>query len=68
MKFELANLEALPEELAKRHLGWRLIEAFNARDPERLLFWSVTFAKYEGTADATIANQVLATTVSDRRN
>ena len=65
---ELANLEALPEELAKRHLGWRLIEAFNAGDAERLLFWSVTFAKYEGAADATIAHQVLATTGSDKRN
>ena len=57
---ELAKLEALPEELAARHLGWRLIEALVARDPERLLFWSVAsvaFAKYEGQDDAVIVDE-----------
>lgn len=65
---ELAKLEALPEKLATRHLGWRLIEAFNARDPEQLLFWSVAFAKYKGAGDAEIACQVLSTTMTDSRN
>lgn len=63
---ELAKLEALPEALAARHLGWRLIEAFVARDPERLLFWSVAFAKYEGAEDAVIVDEVLAATLPDR--
>ena len=63
---ELAKLEALPEPLAARHLGWRLIEAFVARDPERLLFWSVAFAKYEGAEDAVIVDEVLAATLPDR--
>ena len=39
LEAELAKLEALPKELAERHLGWRLIEAFVARDPGYLLFW-----------------------------
>ncbi|WP_375462120.1 hypothetical protein [uncultured Enterovirga sp.] len=65
---ELAKLDALPESLATRHLGWRLIEAFNARDPELLLFWSVAFAKYEGANDAEIAYQVLSTTAPGKRN
>ena len=59
---ELAKLEALPEELAERHLGWRLIEAFVARDPNLLLFWSVAFAKYEGQRDSDILQQVVGTT------
>jgi hypothetical protein len=63
---ELAKLETLPEELAERHLGWRLIEAFVARDPERLLFWSVAFAKYEGQDDALIVDEVLSATLPDR--
>ena len=63
---ELAKLEALPEELAERHLGWRLIEAFVARDPERLLFWSVAFAKYEGTDGAAIIDEVLSAALPDR--
>lgn len=62
---ELARLEALPAKLAERHLGWRLIEAFVARDPEQLLFWSVAFAKYEGAKDAEIAHQVLSTTAAE---
>lgn len=65
---ELAKLEMLPETLATRHLGWRLIEAFTARDPELLLFWSVAFAKYEGAGDAEIAKQVLSTTITSNRN
>ncbi len=60
---ELAKLEALPEELAERHLGWRLIEAFVARDPSELLFWSVAFARFEGAEDAEILDEVLAATV-----
>ncbi len=39
---ELAKLETVPSELAERHLGWRLIEAFVARDTAELLFWSVS--------------------------
>lgn len=62
---ELARLDALPPELAERHLGWRLIEAFVARDAAELLFWSVAFAKYEGTGDAEIVEEVLAATVPD---
>ncbi len=62
---ELARLEALPAKLAARHLGWRLIEAFVARDPEQLLFWSVAFTKYEGAKDAEIAHQVLSTTAAE---
>ena len=65
---ELAKLGALPQELAERHLGWRLIEAFVARDPGSLLFWSVAFAKYEGQDDAAIAHQVLSTTRPDAPN
>lgn len=56
---ELAKLEALPDKLAARHLGWRLIEAFVARDPGSLLFWSVAFARYEGTAGAEIVDEVV---------
>ena len=63
---ELAKLEALPEELAARHLGWRLIEAFVARDPERLVFWSVAFAKYEGQDSALIVDEILSVTIPDR--
>ena len=63
---ELAKVEALPEPLAARHLGWRLIEAFVARDPERLLFWSVAFAEYEGAEHAAIVNEVLSATLPDR--
>lgn len=62
---ELAKLEALPEELAERHLGWRLIEAFVARDPGSLLFWSVAFAKYEGQEDSAIVDRVLSATRLD---
>lgn len=64
---ELAKLEALPDELAERHLGWRLIEAFVARDPSKLLFWSVAFARYEGAEDAEIVDDVLAATVPGSR-
>ena len=60
IEVELAKLEALPEELAERHLGWRLIEAFVARDPGELLFWSVAFARYEGTDNAAIVEEVLS--------
>lgn len=63
---ELAKLSALPEKLAERHLGWRLIEAFVARDPGSLLFWSVAFAKYEGAEDAVIVDEVLSATLPDR--
>lgn len=62
---ELAKLEALPDELAERHLGWRLIEAFVARDPERLLFWSVAFARYEGAGAAEIVDEVVSAAVPD---
>lgn len=65
---ELTKLEALSADLAARHLGWRLIEAFVARDPEQLLFWSMAFAKFEGTDDAAIVSQVLSTTVGECRN
>jgi len=63
---ELARLDALPPELTVRHLGWRLIEAFVARDPAELLFWSVAFAKYEGAEDAAIVDEVLSATLPDR--
>lgn len=62
---ELARLDALPPKLAERHLGWRLIEAFVARDPAELLFWSVAFAKFEGAGDAEIVEEVLAVTLPD---
>ncbi|WP_375460826.1 hypothetical protein [uncultured Enterovirga sp.] len=60
---ELAKLEALPNELAQRHLGWRLIEAFVARNPGELLFWSVAFARYEGAGAAEIIDEVVSTAV-----
>lgn len=62
---ELAKLETMPSELAERHLGWRLIEAFVARDAAELLFWSVAFAKFEGAGDAEIVEEVLAATLPD---
>ena len=62
---ELAKLEALPNELAERHLGWRLIEAFVARDPSELLFWSVAFARYEGAGAAEIVEEVVSAAVPD---
>ena len=67
LEAELAKLDALPAELAERHLGWRLIEAFVARDPSELLFWSVAFAKFEGAADAEIVEEVLCATVPGSR-
>lgn len=67
MEVELAKLEALPDELAERHIGWRLIEAFLARDTSELLFWSVAFARYEGAEDAEIVDEVLAATVPGSR-
>ena len=67
---ELAKLDALPAELAERHLGWRLIEAFVARDPGQLLFWSVAFARYEGAGAAEIVDEVVSAAVpgSERSN
>ena len=62
---ELAKLEALPDELAERHLGWRLIEAFVARDPGELLFWSVAFARYGGAGAAEIVDEVMSAAVPD---
>lgn len=62
---ELAKLEALPDELAERHLGWRLIEAFVARDPSELLFWSVAFARYEGAGASEIVDHVVSAAVPD---
>lgn len=63
LEAELAKLDALPAELAERDLGWRLIQAFVARDASELLFWSVAFARFEGAADCEIVEEVLSATV-----
>lgn len=58
----------MPDELAERHVGWRLIEVFVARDLGDLLFWSVAFARYEGAGAAEILSKVVsATTVEHHR-
>lgn len=67
LEAEPAKLDALPVELAERHFGWRLIEAFVARDPSELLFWSVAFASFEGAADSEIVEEVLSDTVPGSR-